>query len=305
MGLAVVRDLRPDLRLDPDGSRRSSRICWQSSCWPGRRRESPTDDPAPMSRRCWTAGVVRPAAVGAEPPDLDRFFGHHRPCAAGTKVRKATAFAVFFEFLELRHKPDIHAATGFVVESPLDEVNRPRGGTYARLRIPPSARRSLLFNGWRHDCRCPQVRPGGSQLHRVPVGQPDRAPRLGAVSAADGGRALGPRPVRQDPAARQGQPRPRQEGTAGPADQRRPGPAGVVGDRAALGIRRPSQRPRGAAVPLRAATPRRRQPRSTDDALRDGLAEAVSAHLPCRPGGCPRTCCGTSPPRSFTAAAWM
>ena len=39
---------------------------------------------------------------------------------------------MFFEFLELRHQPDIHAATGFVVESPLDEVNRPRGGTSYR-----------------------------------------------------------------------------------------------------------------------------------------------------------------------------
>jgi hypothetical protein len=61
--------------------------------------------------------------------DLDRFFGtDQRAMAPGTRVRKAAAFAVFFEFLELRHRPDIHAATGFVVESPLDEVNRPRGG---------------------------------------------------------------------------------------------------------------------------------------------------------------------------------
>ena len=49
-------------------------------------------------------------------------------------------------------QPDIHAATGFVVESPLDEVNRPRGGTSSRLRVPPSDREiETLFTGWRAD----------------------------------------------------------------------------------------------------------------------------------------------------------
>ncbi|MFJ7199471.1 MULTISPECIES: hypothetical protein [unclassified Streptomyces] len=88
-----------------------------------------------------------------EAQDLDRYFGRHRrDSASGTKVRQAAAFAVFFEFLELRHKADIHAATGFVVESPLDEMNRPRGGTSARLRIPPpEAEITRLFSGWRCD----------------------------------------------------------------------------------------------------------------------------------------------------------
>src|SRR5207244_11492972 len=85
--------------------------------------------------------------------DLDRFFGaDQRAMAPGTRVRKAAAFAVFFEFLELRHQPGIHAATGFLVESPLDEVNRPRGGTSSRLRIPPGEREiGRLFTGWRTD----------------------------------------------------------------------------------------------------------------------------------------------------------
>jgi hypothetical protein len=88
-----------------------------------------------------------------QPQDLDRFFGRHqRELAAGTKARKAAAIGVFFEFLQLRHKPAIHAATGWVVESPLDEVNRPRGGQSARLRIPPLPREvDLLFGGWRED----------------------------------------------------------------------------------------------------------------------------------------------------------
>ncbi|MER5326903.1 tyrosine-type recombinase/integrase [Streptosporangium roseum] len=86
------------------------------------------------------------------PQHIDTFFGRHlREAMLGTKVRKAAAFAVYFEFLELRHKPGIHAATGFVVESPLDEMNRPRGGTHGRLRIPPTPREvTQLFTGWQH-----------------------------------------------------------------------------------------------------------------------------------------------------------
>jgi hypothetical protein len=77
------------------------------------------------------------------PRDADAYFGRHlREAMPGTRVRRAAAFAVYFEFLELRHKAEIHAATGFVVESPLDEVNRPRGGTASRLRIPPRRGRS-------------------------------------------------------------------------------------------------------------------------------------------------------------------
>jgi hypothetical protein len=73
--------------------------------------------------------------------DLDRFFGaDQRSAAPGTKVRKASAFAVFFEFLELRNRSAIHAATGSAVESPLDDVNQLRSGTSARLRIPPDQR---------------------------------------------------------------------------------------------------------------------------------------------------------------------
>ncbi|MGW2032213.1 hypothetical protein [Streptomyces sp. NPDC001811] len=88
-----------------------------------------------------------------DPQDLDRYFGRYRrDSAAGTKVRQAIAFSLFFEFLELRHKAAIQAATGFIVESPLDEVNRPRGGTSARLRIPPpEAEIAALLGGWRCD----------------------------------------------------------------------------------------------------------------------------------------------------------
>jgi integrase/recombinase XerD len=72
-----------------------------------------------------------------QPQDLDRFFGgDQRTLAPGTKVRKARAIAVYFEFLELRHRPAIHASTGHLVASPVDEPNRPRSGPGAHVRVP-------------------------------------------------------------------------------------------------------------------------------------------------------------------------
>lgn len=87
------------------------------------------------------------------PRDADRYFGRHlREAMPNTSARKAAATAVYFEFLELRHKPDIYAATGLVVESPLDELNRPAGGPHTRLRIPPAPGEvTRLFDGWRDE----------------------------------------------------------------------------------------------------------------------------------------------------------
>ncbi len=85
--------------------------------------------------------------------DADRYFGRHlRDAAPATRRHKATAIAIYFEFLEVRHKPAIHTATGFVVECPLDEINRPRGSGQSRLRIPPAAREvEQLFRGWQRE----------------------------------------------------------------------------------------------------------------------------------------------------------
>ncbi|MGW3980095.1 tyrosine-type recombinase/integrase [Streptomyces mirabilis] len=87
------------------------------------------------------------------PSDLDRFFGEdQRRLATLTKVRKAQALATYFEFLEVRHQADIHAATGVLVQCPVDEINRPRGSTNMRVRIPPPAADvDRLFAGWRDD----------------------------------------------------------------------------------------------------------------------------------------------------------
>jgi len=85
-----------------------------------------------------------------EPPDADAYFGRVlRGAPKGTRLAKAGALCVYFEFVELRHKAELHAMTGRVVECPIDEMNRPRGGKDARLRVPPlQSEIGALFGGW-------------------------------------------------------------------------------------------------------------------------------------------------------------
>ncbi|WP_405165546.1 site-specific integrase [Nocardia sp. NBC_01499] len=87
---------------------------------------------------------------GMEPSDADGYFGRElRGAPTGTRLARAAALSVYFEFLELRHKVELHAMTGRVIECPLDEMNRPRGRKDAKLRIPPSeAEIGTLFTGW-------------------------------------------------------------------------------------------------------------------------------------------------------------
>ncbi|GAA2820730.1 hypothetical protein [Nonomuraea rubra] len=88
-----------------------------------------------------------------DPADADTYFGKVlRATAKGTRLALAQALKTYFLFLELRHKVEIHQATGRVVECPIDEMNRPRGGQQPRLRIPPTADQvSRLFAGWREE----------------------------------------------------------------------------------------------------------------------------------------------------------
>jgi hypothetical protein len=75
-----------------------------------------------------------------------------RDAPIGTWLRRPAAVAVFFEFLELRHKVEIHAVTGMVLACPIDEMNRPRGSKPARLRVPPrEAEMEVLFARWAAD----------------------------------------------------------------------------------------------------------------------------------------------------------
>lgn len=86
-----------------------------------------------------------------QPGDADSYFGTVlRAAPAGTRLARAQALKTYFEFVELRHKVEIHDLTGRIVECPIDEMNRPRGRRAARLRIPPTAEQvRQLFAGWR------------------------------------------------------------------------------------------------------------------------------------------------------------
>ncbi|MGB8379903.1 MAG: hypothetical protein WCG47_01425 [Dermatophilaceae bacterium] len=155
MSVAIVRDLRPGLRLQTPEEVAAFEQDLLAEFVLARASAGISDG----TIRADVAGVVELRDWFGRPlweitaKDVDGYFGRHlREAMPGTRVRKAAALSVYFEFLELRHKPNIHAATGFVVESPLDEVNRPRGGAHARLRIPPAPREvAELFDGWQDE----------------------------------------------------------------------------------------------------------------------------------------------------------
>jgi hypothetical protein len=88
-----------------------------------------------------------------QPPDADRYFGAAlRGKSKGTHLARAQALSTYFEFLDLRFRAEVYAVMGRPVESPLDEMNRPRGRKEMALRIPPGEREvEALFSGWRSD----------------------------------------------------------------------------------------------------------------------------------------------------------
>jgi site-specific recombinase XerD len=60
--------------------------------------------------------------------------------------------AIFFRYLELRHKVELYHRTGHLVECPLDELNRPASNGDVVLRVPPSAAvLQALFSSWRDE----------------------------------------------------------------------------------------------------------------------------------------------------------
>ena len=62
-----------------------------------------------------------------QPSDADAYFGKVlREAKPSTRTGRAAALTVYFQFLELRHKIELHNLTGRVIECPLDEMNRPR-----------------------------------------------------------------------------------------------------------------------------------------------------------------------------------
>ena len=85
------------------------------------------------------------------PFNADAYFGKVlREAKPSTRTGRAAALTVYFQFLELRHKIELHNLTGRVIECPLDEMNRPRTSVGPQLRIPPAeAEIEQLFAGWR------------------------------------------------------------------------------------------------------------------------------------------------------------
>jgi len=88
-----------------------------------------------------------------QPGDADAYFGTVlRDAMPSTRTGRAAALTVYFQFLELRHKVELHHLAGRVVECPMDEINRPRASVDPQLRIPPTeAEIDRLFAGWRGD----------------------------------------------------------------------------------------------------------------------------------------------------------
>ncbi len=86
--------------------------------------------------------------------DADRFLVDQRRekgHARSTIGSKAGTLARFFDFLIARYQGDIHALTGFLVDQPIDEFNKPSSsGHIGAGRIPPvEAEVDALFAAWR------------------------------------------------------------------------------------------------------------------------------------------------------------
>ena len=88
--------------------------------------------------------------------DADAYFGRVlRAARPSTRAGRAAALTVYFQFLEVRHKIELHTLTGRVVECPLDEMNRPRASAGPQLRVPPTETEiEQLLAGWREELAC-------------------------------------------------------------------------------------------------------------------------------------------------------
>ncbi|MBX3193700.1 MAG: tyrosine-type recombinase/integrase [Microbacteriaceae bacterium] len=95
-----------------------------------------------LSGPIWSAGYA----------DGDNFLAEQRRLgrAQSTRASKAGMIAQFYDFLIARYLGEIRAATGIVVEQPIDEWNRPSGVSLGKVRVPPSdAEVAEFFECWR------------------------------------------------------------------------------------------------------------------------------------------------------------
>jgi site-specific recombinase XerD len=107
--------------------------------------------------RASRAAVIELARFVARPlwtvvaADVDRHLVELRRTGqcGSTIYTKVTMLARFFDFLVARYQGDIHALTGYVIEQPIDEYNRPASPMRTQHRIPPSdAEIGKLFTRW-------------------------------------------------------------------------------------------------------------------------------------------------------------
>jgi integrase len=86
-----------------------------------------------------------------QPAHADRFLGHsQRGRANQTRRGKAGAIDLFFRFLEVRYRGELHQLTGRLIGSPIDACNRPRHAGDFHVRVPPSpAALASFFAAWR------------------------------------------------------------------------------------------------------------------------------------------------------------
>lgn len=95
-----------------------------------------------LSGPIWSAGYA----------DGDNFLAEQRRLgrAQSTRASKAGMIAQFYDFLIARYLGEIRAATGIVVEQPIDEWNRPSGVSLGKVRVPPSdVEVAEFFERWR------------------------------------------------------------------------------------------------------------------------------------------------------------
>jgi site-specific recombinase XerD len=86
------------------------------------------------------------------PEDADEWLKslRARGQAPSTVKDKSGALARFYSFLIVRYQGDIHALTGAVIGQPIDEFNRPAKADYGAGRVPPATEEiEALFGSWR------------------------------------------------------------------------------------------------------------------------------------------------------------
>ncbi|WP_198535152.1 hypothetical protein [Streptomyces natalensis] len=121
-----------------------------------------------MTRLEFARSVGRPLWT-ADPEDADRFLCGQRKLglAGNTVYGKAGRIGRFFDFVQLRYQGDVLALTGYAVQQPIDEFNRPAKPDYGEERLPPSASEVVhLFTCWGGlPPQRTQVPAGGAELH--------------------------------------------------------------------------------------------------------------------------------------------